>query len=150
MRRTVERIETLYGTLSSVQRAQLGEALARSPFNADGWLAERREQQQEALSMLRRFGATAGAAHAAATQAALRSYISHIERSPRDAYRRYAERLREFNCGVAAEFHNATTTAQRQAAARKLAGWEADARALAAAAPAGAGAPMPGAEAGGR
>ena len=142
LRRTVDRVETLYGLLNSAQRAQLAEALARSPFSADIWLAERREQQQEALSLLRRFGiaatatATEGAAPspaAAAAEAALRSYISHIERSPREPYQRYAERLREFNCAVAAEFHNATSAAQRQHAARKLAGWEADARALAAA-----------------
>ena len=166
LRRTIDRLETLYGPLPSAQRAQLAEALARSPFDADAWFAERREQQQEALNLLRRFGTGATAAVAASatnvppatgssgadsaaaadrtaatTQAALRTYFAHMERSPREPYRRYAARLREFNCEVAAQFHNATSAAQRQVAARKLAGWEADARELARAAPPGNGAP---------
>jgi len=63
---------------------------------------------------------------------ALRAYIERIERSPRDAYRRYAERLTEFNCALAANVHNGTTAAQRRSAARKLASWEGDLRGIAA------------------
>ena len=113
----------------------------------------RRPSAEQVVLMLRRFGRTTDASsppgsdgqvkdprHAQEAQVALRAYVEHLEHSPREAYRRYAERLREFNCTTAAEFHNATTAAQRQAAAHKLAGWEADARALAAAAPAAAGA----------
>jgi hypothetical protein len=55
-----------------------------------------------------------------------------MNRSPRDEYRRYAERLSQFNCTFAATLHNATSAAQRQAAGQKLKGWEADLRSLAA------------------
>ena len=46
---------------------------------------------------------------------------------------RYSERLTQFNCSFAASLHNATTPAQRQAAAQKLRRWELDLRAVAAA-----------------
>ena len=153
LRRTIDRLETLYGSLSAAQRAQLADGLARSPFDADSWFAERREQQLEALALLRRFGTDSGAATertasaaeaAQTTQTALRTYVAHIERSPREPYRRYAARLREFNCEFAAQFHNATSVTQRRAAARKLAGWEGDARELAAAGLPGNGLPEAG------
>ena len=50
--------------------------------------------------------------------------------APRDGYRRYAERLTEFNCAVAANLHNGTSAAQRRAAVKKLASWEGDLRAI--------------------
>ena len=65
--------------------------------------------------------------------AELRGYVERLERSPREAYRRYSAGLAEFNCGFAASLHNATTAAQRRTAAEKLAGWEGDLRAIAAA-----------------
>ena len=40
------------------------------------------------------------------------------------AYRRYAERLADYNCSFAAALHNATSAAQRRAAVKKLKGYE--------------------------
>jgi len=130
LRRALDRAETLYGRFDDAQRARLAEALARSPFDAELWFAERRERQLEMLQMLRQ----AGAATAGPEQplAALRGYAGRLERSPREPYRRYGERLKDFNCALAASLHNATTAAQRRHAAQKLAGWESDLRALAA------------------
>ena len=130
LKRAIERIENLYGKLDDDQRERIAAALARSPFDAELWLAERRQRQQEAVQMLRKLGA-AGATRDQA-QAALRVYVEHLQRSPREAYRRYIERLDAFNCGFAATLHNGSNTAQRRHAAQKLAGWEADLRALAA------------------
>jgi hypothetical protein len=130
VKRTIDRAETLYGSLDDAQRARIATALARSPFDADLWLAERRQRQQEALQMLSRLtreGATRDQA-----LAALRAYVERVERSPREPYRRYAERLSEFNCNFAAMLHNSTDAAQRRSAAQKLAGWEGDLRSLAA------------------
>ena len=130
LERTVDRAETLYGGLDDAQRARLADGLARSPFDPEAWLAERRQRQQALLQILRSLGAE----HAGREQAsaALRRYAEQLEHSPRDAYRAYAARLAEFNCAFAAELHNSTTEAQRRTAARKLAGWESDLRALAA------------------
>jgi hypothetical protein len=39
-------------------------------------------------------------------------------------------KLAEYNCGLAAQIHNATTAAQRQKARDTLKGWEEDLRSL--------------------
>ena len=130
--RTVDRAEMLYGRLDDAQRARIAQALARSPFDPQRWLAERQQRQHEALQMLRRL--TAEDANPDQAQAALRLYVEHLLRSPRAAYRDYVARLDEFNCAFAAELHDSTSPAQRRTAAQKLAGWEGDLRALAASA----------------
>lgn len=129
--RTLDRAEMLYGRLDDAQRSRIVEQLTRSPFDPEVWLAERQQRQQDALRLLRSMG-TDDAMSRAQAASALRGYIGRIERSPRDAYRRYAERLTEFNCTLAANLHNGTTAAQRRAAARKLASWEGDLRGIAA------------------
>ena len=64
--------------------------------------------------------------------AALRALLARTERSPDPDYRAYQIRLTQYNCGLAAQIHNATTAAQRQKARERLKGWEEDLRALAA------------------
>ena len=128
IKRTVERAESLYGRLDDAQRARVAAAMARSPFDPELWLAERKLRQQGALQLLRKLSAE-GAGRAQA-EAALRVYAEHIGRSPREAYRRYSERLAEFNCVFGASLHNSSSPAQRRAAAGKLSGWEGDLRAL--------------------
>ena len=130
LKRTVERAEMLYGTLDSGQRARMGAALARSPFDAELWLTERRLRQQDALQMLNRLIKDKLPRDQA--QAALRAYIDRVERSPHEAYRRYSERLMEFNCAFAATLHNGTSAEQRRTAAQNLAGWTGDLRSIAA------------------
>lgn len=129
LERVLDRAEMLYGRLDDTQRNRVGEQLARSPFDPEIWLAERQQRQQDALRLLRSMGAE-GTMSREQAASALRGYIERIERSPRDAYRRYSERLGEFNCTLAANLHNGTTPAQRRAAARKLASWEGDLRAI--------------------
>ena len=133
LKRTVERAEMLYGTLDDNQRARMAAALARSPFDADAWLAERRLRQQDALQVLNKLIKDKATREQA--QAALRAYADRIERSPHEAYKRYTDRLMEFNCAFAATLHNGTSAAQRRHALTTLAGWEGDLRALAAAKP---------------
>jgi hypothetical protein len=131
MKRTVDRAEMLYGRLDSAQLARIAEGLARSPFDADVWFAERRQRQLEVLQMLRRL--TTEKASREQALLALNGYVDRLERSPREPYQRYSERLAKFNCAFAASLHNATSVAQRRTAAEKLAGWEGDLRAIAAA-----------------
>ncbi len=131
LKRTLDRAETLYGRLDDAQRKLIAEGIARSPFDADLWFAERRQRQLDLLQILRRLSAEKGSREQAL--AALNGYVEKLEHSPRENYRRYAQRLDEFNCAFAAGLHNATTTAQRRAAAEKLAGWEEDLRVIAAA-----------------
>jgi len=130
LKRTVERAEMLYGPLDDTQREGIAQTLASSPFDPEVWLAERRQRQQDALQMLRTIAS--GGANREQAQTALRVYEQRMEHSPREPYRLYAERLSQFNCAFAAAVHNATTVAQRRAAAERLAGWESDLRAIAA------------------
>jgi hypothetical protein len=134
LKRTIDRAETLYGRLDDAQRARIAAGLARSPFDPEVWFAERRQRQLEAVQLLRQSGAPGATREQAIT--GLRVYAERLERSPREAYRRYAERLLDFNCGFAANLHNATSAEQRRVAADRIEGWEGDLRALAAAAPA--------------
>jgi hypothetical protein len=129
LKRTVERVEMLYGTLNDAQIEALKTLLARSPFDPDVWLAERQQRQQDLLQLLTRLNEQR--AKAPQITAALRTYAEQVAQSPREPYRRYAQRLNEFNCAFIASVHNATTPAQRVVAAQKLAGWEGDLRALA-------------------
>jgi hypothetical protein len=132
VKRTLERAEFLYGTLDEAQRELVTGKVAASPFDAEAWYAERLHRQREALQLLSRFAAEPVSRDAALS--ALRAYIQHMARSPREGYRQYQQKLETYNCAFAASVHNATTAAQRQTAAAKLKGWEADFRALAAAA----------------
>ena len=127
--RTVERIEFFYGALDERQRALVARLIGASPFDAEAWFAERVQRQQEALQLIRRLaGSNVDRDTALAT---VRAYGERMARSPREGYRRYQEKLETYNCAFAATLHNATTPAQRQAAANRLKGWEADFRALA-------------------
>ena len=138
LKRAVERAETLYGKLTEAQRARIAESLSRSPFDPEVWLAERRQRQQDAVSLMHRWGVEGAGRPTSArdqagreqAQAALRAYVQRMASSPRETYRRYTARLNEFNCSFAAALHNTTSVSQRRAAAQKLAGWEGDARAL--------------------
>lgn len=127
--RAIERAELLYGKLDDAQREQVARSVTQSPFDADLWFAERKRRQQDALQMLRRIAAEGASRDEA--QAALRAYMERAVRSPREEYRRYSEKLSDYNCAFAARLHNSTSLVQRQAAAQKLKGWEADLRALA-------------------
>lgn len=128
--RAIERAETMYGELDEVQRARVARLVAASPFDPEAWLAERRQRQRDALLILRRIEQERPGRDAAL--AALRAWSERLQRSPREPYRRYAQTLEQYNCAFAAALHNSTSAAQRQAAAEKLKGWEADLRALAA------------------
>lgn len=144
LKRTAERFETLYGDLDDAQRERLSTLLARSSFDPERWLAERRLRQREMLRTLATVSALGrgggdGAAALQQAQAAARMLAARVTESPRADYRAYQQRVWEDNCALVATMHNAMHPAQRLAARAKLKGWEDDLRALAAAGPAGGG-----------
>jgi hypothetical protein len=91
--------------------------------------AERLQRQQDLLELLRKL--TAARAGQDQAQTEIRAWLRSFQRSPREAYRSHAERVVAHNCAYASALHNGTTAEQRQAAARKLKGYETDFRALA-------------------
>jgi hypothetical protein len=135
LKRGLKRIEMLYGRLSRAQRDSLARGLAQSPFDGELWDAERHARQQDLLRLLRAMDRHDPGA-VVALQAALRRWSEQLGRSPRPAYRAYQERLDDYNCRFAAQIHNATTPAQRQAAQAQLKSWEDDLRSLRTPAPA--------------
>jgi hypothetical protein len=126
--RTVKRAEQLYGALDDAQLRLVQAGVAASPFNPDLWVAERQRRQRDTLQTLRRL--VADRADRDTRLAALRALAARTERSPHAEYRAYQVKLAEYNCGLAAQIHNATTPAQRQKARDALKGWQDDLRSL--------------------
>lgn len=127
VKREVERAEMLYGRLDPAQRDLIARSVAASPYDAEVAYAERKERQQDVLALVRRLR-EAGSRDDAITQ--VRAYLSGIDHSPRESYRRYSERVVAHRCALASELHNSASATQRREAAKKLAGYRADAREL--------------------
>lgn len=130
VKRARERAERIYGDLSEAQRKLLADAVAASPFDPEAWRRERERRQQDTMQVLRRLQAER--ADGPRRLAGLRALAERSENSPVPAYRAYQERLRSYNCALAARLHNASSAEQRQQARRTFKGWEEDLRALAA------------------
>lgn len=128
IKRTVKRVENLYGDIDKSQRHLIIASLEASPFNPEAWLTERQRRQQETLRTLRQLAAESAAPELAT--ASLRKLIAHTHRSDDPDYRAYQIKLSEHTCGFIARMHNSTTSAQRRHAHDKLKSWETDFRAL--------------------
>lgn len=128
-KRARSRAELIYGRLDEAQVALLTQSIADSPFDPEGWLAERQLRQREIVDTLRTLQSER--TDKSRTEAALRLFAAHAAVSPRPAYREYQLRLFDYNCRLIARLHNSTTPEQRRYGADKLKGWEEDLRALA-------------------
>ncbi len=128
VKRTLERVERLYGSVDGAQRASIDASVAASPFNPELWLAERQRRQRDTVQTLRRL--LTERADRDQRIAALRVLVQRSGESPDPGYRAYQRKLRDYNCAFAAQIHNAMSTAQRQAARETLKGWEDDLRSL--------------------
>jgi hypothetical protein len=125
VKRAQERAERLYGPLERPQHDLLVRLAAASPFDGELWEAERHAQQRDLVQTLNELRASPQMPSGQA-QALLHEFALRLQHSPRPIYRRYQERLRDYNCELVAALHNATTPAQRRRARERLAGWEAD------------------------
>jgi hypothetical protein len=133
IKRTIDRVEMLYGRLDERQRQLIAAGVAASPFDAAVWYAERKAVQGETLQTLARLTAGGPArADRESNLAGLQARAARVQRTQPGPYRSYQQRLTEYNCAFIAQLHNSTTPAQRQTARGKLKGWEEDLRALAA------------------
>lgn len=129
-KRTVERLQKLYGRLDGAQRERLSNALAASPYDAEVWQQERLARQRDTLQTLRTLAGDGRALPASVAQAEVKALMGSWLRSPRPAYAAYQSKVVEHNCVWLAELHNSTTAEQRRHAHEKLRGWQADAKAL--------------------
>lgn len=126
VKRTMERVERVYGRVGDAQKRVVREGVAASPFDPELWLAERQRRQRDVLQTLRKLAAEKAGADE--RLAALRTLVQRVERSPDAEYRAYQQKLTDYNCAFAAQVHNATTPAQRLKARETLKGWEEDLR----------------------
>jgi len=128
LKRQIARAEMLYGDLDAAQRDLIAHSIAASPYNAEIAFAERKERQRDVLVLARHLRESMRGRDDAIAQ--VRAYLHGLDRSPREAYRRYAERLAVHQCTLASALHGAASVAQRREAARRLAGYRADVRSL--------------------
>ena len=128
VKREIERAEMLYGRLDEAQRTLVVESVKSSPYSAEVVDAERRSRQRDTLAIVRRLSETRPARDDALVQ--VRAYLRTMDHSPRAAYRAYVERVVGHNCALASALHNSASAAQRREAAKRLAGYRDDLRAL--------------------
>ncbi len=128
IKRSVKRIENLYGNIDERQRNLIIASIEASPFNPEVWLLERQRRQQVTLSTLEQLATESIQAEQAA--AILRTLIKYTYRSDDPEYRTYQVSLAGYTCGFIARMHNSTTSSQRQHAHDKLKNWETDLRTL--------------------
>jgi hypothetical protein len=128
IKRSVKRIENLYGKIDQQQRDLIITSIEVSPFSPEAWLAERQRRQQVTLTALQQLAGASLPSEQVAT--VLRGLIEHTHRSDSPDYRAYQIKLTEYACGFIARMHNTTTPTQRQHAIDKLKSWENDLRVL--------------------
>jgi len=128
--RAEDRAEELYGRLNADQRRWLGDAVAALPSGPERVLDDREAQNAALIATLRRIQARRPDASQVAV--ALREQWQAAAESPDPVTRARRHAATEAQCALTAELHDRATPAQRRTAAQRLAGWEADARELAA------------------
>ncbi len=128
IKRSVKRIENLYGKIDETQRDLIIASIKVSPFNPEAWLIERQRRQQITLSTLQQLANESKPIEQAAAE--FRTLVAHTYRSDDPDYRTYQMKLSEYTCGFIASMHNTTSPAQRQHAHDRLKSWETDLRAL--------------------
>ncbi len=131
VKEAVSRAEHFYGRLEPAQLVVVRASIARSGFDPQVSYRETVRRQQDALATLRVLQAQ-GAAPAAQVRAEMRALFERSLNSPDPVFRSYLDALTRDGCDAVAALHNSTTAAQRARAARTLADYEADLRALAA------------------
>ena len=137
---TIDRYETLYGSLTDAQRQQLKTGLQQSAWDPQRTQAERQRRQAAMLQTIREVQALHSAAFVANGSRnpppdavnALRSWSQRLQNSPTPGYPAYSAALVKDGCTQFATLHNSTSAEQRAHAVGVLKGYEGDMRALAA------------------
>lgn len=124
VKRSTESAEKLYGRLHAEQRAVVEKGVAGSPMNPELWLAEKQERQRELAATLRRLIAQR-ATHQQAV-IAFNEYMTRLRKSPNPERAENEKLVDQYNCGMWADVHNATTPAQRRHAEERLERWATD------------------------
>lgn len=130
VKEAVSRAETVYGSLEARQLAVIKDIIARSGYDPQISYREAVRRQQDGLATLRMLVNTKPPE--AKVRADMRALFERSIHSPDAAYRSYQDMITREGCAAVAEFHNATTPAQRARAIKVLGDYEKDFRELAA------------------
>jgi hypothetical protein len=126
--KSLERLEDMYGSLSSAQRRLFQDAMAATGFDSARYLEEVHARQQITLQTLDKLRN----ADSATAQAALVAWIKMFSQSANPAYREYYAQVTAQTCQAVAQLHAQTTLAQRRHMADYLKDYEQQVRMLAA------------------
>jgi hypothetical protein len=131
-KKLVKRAEEFYGRISTLQREQLRTQLRASGFDPSRQFLEGERRNQDALQTLRQItiNAASGAGDPAQVETELRAWVARTVESPDPAFVQYARLVRRQACTAVANFHNQTSTEQRQHLQQVLHDYEVDVRAL--------------------
>jgi len=129
LKRSVDRAEDLYGPLERSQLAMLAAAALDPAVDPAAWLNEREARQQALTRGLREVQRIADPVQ---RLAALRSTARRFWDRPAGEAGAREARFQALGCEATARLHNSATPTQREHLRHRLAGWEEDARALAA------------------
>lgn len=122
MKKFLERSEMIYGSLDEPQRQVLRAQMEQSIFDPGRVLAERQRRQQDALQTLRKLvGQPVSLSDARGLMGGL---LKRVQESPDAEFRRYQQTLIDEGCRTFAALHNSTSAAQREAAVRRLRGYQ--------------------------
>jgi hypothetical protein len=126
--RLVTNLETLYGRLERPQKDALQASLARSSWDPDQALVQRKRNQQDTLSVLRQLNQGRGLPTAEAAQTLVRAWLVRQTTPSDEATRRSRAAFVTERCQLVADFHHSATPEQRRHAGETLAGWQDDLR----------------------
>jgi hypothetical protein len=124
-----DRAEMVYGHLEGGQRSLLRQLVKASPYDPAMVAAESRRRQQDILATLRHVSGRS--VDIPEARAAVRALLDRVATPPDAAQRAYLESMRHDTCRMISAMHNSMRPAQRDAAARRLRGWQRDLRELA-------------------
>lgn len=121
---TTDRYSDFYGDLTASQTALLQSQLAQSEWTPEWGMQQRKRQQQDLLGALLKIQQQN--LSAAQLEAELFAVWQRWTQPPQASDAALAQRLRTQACQNLADFHNSTSTEQRQRAARRLRSYERD------------------------
>lgn len=127
-RKSLERMEDLYGKLSAEQVRGFKAAMAQTGFDEKRYFEEVQARQQAVLQTLARLRG----ADASTARSALADLVLTYSQSANLAYRQYHAQVMAQTCQAFAHLHAQTSPEQRKHMVRALKGYETEARVLAA------------------
>ncbi len=126
---TLDRLESIYGTLDAPQRAVLRQGIAQSKYVPERILLDRERRQQDLLQVLKQL--SQGNVKPDEARVQLHAWLDRSQHAPDLAYRAWQEGLVQEGCRVFSAVHSSTTPAQREHAIRRLRAYQRDLRELA-------------------